>query len=113
MKSAKDFLNKTVKVVIDRPMGSKHPKFDLTYPVNYGFVPNTVSGDGEPIDVYVLGILKPVKTYKGKVIAVIHRTNDNDDKLIVVPIGVSLTNFQIKRQISFQEKYFKSRIIKT
>lgn len=81
----KEYLNKIVEVRMDRPMGSKHPKKGFIYPVNYGYIPNTVSGDGEELDAYVLGVHEPLDTFKGKVIAIIHRLNDDDDKLVVVP----------------------------
>ena len=42
-----EYLNKTLEIKIDRPMGSKHPKHGFIYPVNYGYVPNTVSDDDE------------------------------------------------------------------
>ena len=51
-----EYLNKTLEIKIDRPMGSKHPKHGFIYPINYGYVPNTVSGDGEELDAYVLGV---------------------------------------------------------
>jgi len=53
MKST-DFLNTIVDVVIDRPLGSKHPKYNYFYPVNYGYIPNTISGDGEELDAFIL-----------------------------------------------------------
>lgn len=83
MTNSKDFLGKEVKVIMDKPFGSKHPKKGFIYPVNYGYIPNTISGDGEELDAYVLGVFEPVEEYTGKVIAIIHRTNDNDDKLVV------------------------------
>ena len=49
------FLGQKVNVVIDRPLGSKHPKHGFIYEVNYGYIPNTKSSDGEEQDVYVLG----------------------------------------------------------
>ena len=42
-----DYIGKIIGVKIDRELGSKHPKHGFIYPVNYGFVPNTISGDGE------------------------------------------------------------------
>ncbi len=60
-----DFLDKTLEVTIDRPLGSKHPKHGFIYPVNYGYVPNTISGDGEELDCYILGIYEPIETFKG------------------------------------------------
>ncbi len=107
----KNYLGKIVEVTIDRPLGTKHPKHGFTYLVNYGFVPNTVSGDGEELDVYVLGVDKPLKTFKGVCIAIVHRTNDNDDKLIVVPEGVKLSNEEIETQIKFQEQWFEHELL--
>lgn len=106
----KDYLNKIVEVKMDRPMGSKHPKKGFIYPVNYGYIPNTVSGDGEELDAYVLGVHEPLDTFSGRVIAIIHRLNDNDDKLVVVPDGKMYSNEQIRALTEFQEEYFKSEI---
>ena len=106
------YLNKEINVKIDRPLGSKHPKHDFYYPVNYGFVPNTISGDGEELDCYVLGVYKPLDTFTGICIAIIHRTNDNDDKLIIVPNGTNFTNSEIRSLTHFQEQYFKSGLIR-
>ena len=110
MNNTKDYLGKIVTVKMDRPMGSIHPKHGFVYPVNYGYVPNTVSGDGEELDAYVLGVFKPLETFEGKVIAIIHRTNDNDDKLVVVPEGKNYNNDKIRALTEFQEQWFKSDI---
>ena len=111
---AKDYLGKTVDVIIDRPMGSKHPKHGFIYPVNYGYIPNTISGDKEELDAYLLGVFEPVTKYEEAiVIAYIHRTNDNDDKLIVVPKGCNYTNDQIIALTEFQERFFDSVIYRS
>lgn len=107
-----ELLNKTLTAKIDRPMGSKHPKHGFIYPVNYGYVPNTISGDGEELDCYILGIYEPIETFKGKCIAIIHRLNDNDDKLIIVPENKSFTDSEISALTDFQEQYFESIIIR-
>lgn len=106
------YLNKNVKVKIDRQLGSKHPKYGFIYPVNYGYVPDTISGDGEELDCYVLGIFEPLSELIGKCIAVIHRINDNDDKLIIVPEDRNFTNKEIDALIEFQERFFKHEIIR-
>ena len=85
-----DFLDKTLEIKIDRPLGSKHPKHGFIYPVNYGYIPNTISGDGEELDAYVLGAYEQLETFTGKCIAIIHRANDNDDKLVIVPESKTL-----------------------
>ena len=108
----KSYIGKIIEVKIDRPMGSKHPKHGFIYPVNYGFVPNTTSGDGEELDCYILGIYEPIETFKGKCIAIIHRLNDNDDKLIIVPENKSFSNNEIRDLTEFQEQYFEHIIIR-
>ena len=106
------YLDNEIFIKIDRPFGSKHPKHGFIYPVNYGYVPDTISGDGEELDAYLLGVFEPVDEYKGKCIAIIHRTNDNDDKLIVVPINKNYTDDQIEALTEFQEQYFEHVIIR-
>ena len=107
-----DFLGKIVDVEIDRKMGSLHPKHGFIYPVNYGFIPNTVSGDGEELDAYVLGVFKPVDNFKGRVVAIIKRTNDDDDKLVVCPENKSYSDEQIDALTEFQEQWFKHIILR-
>ena len=109
---SKKYLNQEVDVHIDRPLGSAHPKHGFIYEANYGFIQGTKAPDGEEIDAYVLGINKPIKTFKGICIAVIHRTNDDDDKLVVVPVGINLTNEEIQKATYFQEQYFQSEIVR-
>ena len=109
--SYKDFLGKKVKVVMDRPMGSKHPKWNFIYPINYGYVPNTISGDGEELDAYIVGIFEPVEEYEGKCIVAIHRLDDDDDKLVIAPEEKIYTKQQIEALVEFQERFFEHEII--
>ena len=106
----KEYLGKIIDIKIDRPFGSKHPKHGFIYPVNYGFVPGTVSGDGEELDCYLLGVFKPEDEFRGKCIAIIHRTNDNDDKLIIVPEDKDYSNDAIDALTEFQEQFFEHEI---
>ena len=106
----KEYLGKTVTVKMDRPLGSIHPKHGFYYPVNYGFIPNTVSGDGEELDAYVLGEHKPLDEFTGVVVAIIHRTNNDDDKLVVMAEGRNYTDEQIRALTEFQEQWFESVI---
>ena len=112
MHSVTDFIGKIVTVEMDRPLGTRHPKHNFMYPVNYGYIPGTISGDGEELDAYLLGVFEPVENYIGKCIAVIHRINDDDDKLVVVPDGKNYTDEQIRALTEFQERYFESEIIR-
>ena len=80
---------KTVKITVDRPKGSCHPRYpDLYYPVNYGYVDGVTAPDGEEQDVYILGVDEAVAEFCGRVIAIIRRLNDDEDKLVVAPDGV-------------------------
>ena len=108
----KTYLGQKVHVKMDRPMGSKHPKHGFVYPVNYGYIPNTISGDGEELDAYVLGEFKPLDEFDGIVKAIIHRTNDDDDKLVVMSEGKNYSDEQIRALTEFQERFFASEIIR-
>ena len=100
-----------VNVIVDRPLGTYHPKYtDLYYPVNYGYIEGTIAPDGEEQDAYVLGIYEPVKEFLGKVIAIIHRINDVEDKWIVVPDNLTLSKSEIMKQVAFQEQYFETEV---
>lgn len=110
--SSIQYLNSIVTVKIDRPLGSKHPTCNSIYPINYGYIPNTISGDYKELDAYILGVYEPLETFTGKCIAIVHRINDNDDKLIVVPQNKNFTNAEIRVLIEFQEQYFKSEILR-
>lgn len=93
-------------------MGSYHPDHaDLYYPVNYGHVQGTMAADGEEQDAYVLGVTEPLLQFTGRVIAIIHREDDVEDKWVVAPDGLTYTQDEIARQTHFQEQYFKSKII--
>ena len=105
------YLGKTVKIKIDRPIGSIHPKHPkLVYPINYGYIPNVFSGDGEELDVYLLGVDFPVKEYTARIIGIVHRQNDTEDKLVAAPEECNFYQNQISEFISFQEQYYESEI---
>lgn len=100
-------LGATVTVTVDRPLGSRHPdRYELVYPVNYGYIKGTLAEDGEEADAYILGADKPVAEFSGRVIAIIHRLNDAEDKLVVAPEGTFFTKDRIIALTDFQERYF-------
>lgn len=107
----KSYLGKIADIKIDRPAGSIHPKHaDIIYPVNYGYIPGILGGDGEELDVYLLGIDKPVEEYTGRIIAIIHRQDDVEDKLVMAPDGMEYTRDAVADQVHFQEQYYKTEI---
>ena len=106
-----NMIGKVVKVTVDRPMGSYHPKHkDMYYSVNYGYIEGIMAPDGEEQDAYILGVSNPVKEFTGKVIAIIHRFDDVEEKWVVAPEKVSYTKEYIEKMVHFQEQYFQSEI---
>lgn len=104
-------IGKIVKVTVDRPLGSYHPKHkDIYYPINYGYIEGIIAPDGEEQDAYILGVDEPVEEFVGKVIAIIHRYDDIEEKWVVAPENVLFTKDEIMEQVWFQEQYFKSEV---
>lgn len=100
-----------VKVTVDRPLGSYHPKHkDMYYPINYGYIEGIMAPDKEEQDAYILGVDKPVKEFTGRIIAIIHRLDDVEEKWVVSPENLSFSKEEIIAQVLFQEKYFQWEI---
>jgi len=111
MSTASNYLGKLLTIQIDRPLGSRHPEHGFYYPVNYGYLPGVVGEDGEDLDAYLLGVSEPVDQFEGVCIAIIHRLDDQDDKLVIAPQGESYTADQIRALTEFQERFFASEIL--
>ena len=100
-----------VTVTVDRPLGSYHPVHkDIYYPVNYGYIKGIMAPDGEEQDAYILGVDHAVDTFTGKVIAIIFRHDDVEQKWVVCPENKTYTKEEIMKQVEFQEQYFDSDI---
>ena len=108
----REYLGKQVSVTVDRPIGFQHETkgIHLHYTVNYGFLPGVIGGDGEEQDVYVLGVAELLAAFTGRIIGVVRRKDDNEDKFVAAPVGVTLTDAEIQEQIWFVEKYFDSTV---
>lgn len=105
------YLGQHVHVIIDRPVGYQHG--DIVYPINYGYIPDVLGGDGEEQDAYILGIHEPFTEFDGQVVAIICRKNDCEDKLVVAPAGSVYHQAQIQEAVWFQERFFDTCIIST
>ena len=107
------YLGKTVRIVVDRPVGYVHKKekYTLVYPINYGYVPGVLGGDGEELDVYLLGVPEPVTEYEAKVIGAVCREDDVEDKLIAAPEGAVFTPEEMAAAVEFQEKYYRTAVV--
>ena len=101
-----------VTVTVDRPLGSFHPEYpDMRYPVNYGYVEGLTAPDGEEQDAYILGVDVPLNTFTGKIIAVIKRADDVEEKWVAAPDGCTFSRDEIRAAIDFQERYHDSEIL--
>lgn len=106
-----NMLGDIVRVIVDRPLGSYHPEHrDIYYPLNYGYIEGILAPDGEEQDAYIIGVDEAVSEFTGKVIAVIHRFDDVEEKWVVAPENMSFSKAEIQSQVQFQEQYFKSEI---
>lgn len=96
-----------VNVIIENPMGGDPVKYELDkvsgamfvdrflhtamyYPGNYGFIPHTLSEDGDPVDVLVLGMVPvmPGAVIASRPVGVLMMEDDKglDEKIIAVPV---------------------------
>ena len=108
----RQYLGKTVEIIIDRPIGYVHHVKGITlhYTVNYGYLPGVLGGDGEEQDVYVLGVSEPLERFTGTIIGAIRRKDDFEDKLVAAPAGMVFTQAEIAEAVHFVEKYFDSTV---
>ncbi len=106
------YLDRIVDIEIDRPVGYVHRKGEktLVYPINYGYIPGVLGGDGEELDVFLLGVSEPIATYRGRIIGIVYRADDVEDKLIMAPEGMSFTVEEMEAAVHFQEKYYDSHV---
>ena len=108
----RSYLGKQVHIEIDRPIGYVHhkEKYDLVYPINYGYIPDVLGGDGEELDVYLLGVDEPVCAYDCRIIGIVFRKNDVEDKLIAAPDGVCFSKQEMEQAVHFQEQWYDTVI---
>lgn len=105
-------IGKTVTVTVDRPLGSAHPDYpEMIYPINYGYIADIMAPDGEEQDAYILGVSHPVEQFSGKIIAIVRRADDVEEKWVVCPENQTFTKQEIVDLIRFQEQYFQSEIL--
>ena len=98
-------------MVVDRPLGSRHPDHGFTYDVNYGELPDVRAPDGEGLDAYVLGVDEPLTRFRGTVVAVIERLEEDDPKLVLVAPGATApSDSEIEAAVKFQERWFTHRL---
>lgn len=112
MMDVRHFIGQTLTAEVDRPLGSHHPQHAFLYPLNYGFIPGTLAPDGDALDCYILGVFEPLAVFTGTCIAVLHRRDDDDDKLVLAPAGREFSDGQILALTEFQEQWFDTVVLR-
>lgn len=106
-----DWLGRTLRVVMDRPLGSLHPEHGFRYELNCGYVPGFIAPDNEELDAYVVGTDEVLEECEGTVVAVIRRHDDIEDKLVVAVDNREWDLEVITAAVAFQESGWNSEII--
>ncbi len=96
-----------INVIIENPLGGDPVKYELDkatgamfvdrflhtamyYPGNYGFIPHSLSGDGDPVDVLVVGRVPvmPGAVIRSRPVGVMIMEDEagDDEKIIAVPV---------------------------
>ena len=106
------YLGQTVQIKIDRPIGHVHKKGEKTliYPINYGYIPKVLGGDGEELDVYLLGADRPLVACTCRIVGIVYRENDVEDKLIASADGRLYSADEMAEAIRFQEQYYRTQV---
>lgn len=110
LQMCREYLGKKVSIVVDQAYGTYYK--GTRYEQNYGYVPGTKAPDGEGLDAYYIGPQTPLKKAIGHCIAIIHRHNDDDDKLVLVPEKLNLSDEEIEKAVHFRERLFPHSIIR-
>ena len=106
------YLGRIETISVDAPIGSSDCEIPgIFFPINYGFLRGTLSGDGEPFEVYLLGVDEPVKKYTGRIVGFIDRKDDVEGRLVMAPIGMTFTQNEIAEQVHFREQYHDISIV--
>lgn len=97
----------TTPVIIDRPKGSSHPRYPaVTYPLDYGYLENTTSADGNGIDVW-LGSLTTVTNRDGsKTLTGILCTFDRLKRDAEIKLLIGCSTEDIQRIREFHHKMY-------
>ena len=79
---ALDTLVSKFPIIVDRPIGSSHPKFaEIVYPLDYGYLEGTISGDKNGIDVWLGSLGNKIVT--GIVVTIDLFKNDSEQKILI------------------------------
>lgn len=100
----------TSMLMVDRFMPTA-----MHYPCNYGFIPNTLSGDGDPVDVLVMTPF-PIQAgamVRARALGMLHMTDESgeDNKILALPIEKTCVEYANIKQLSDLPTILLDRIV--
>lgn len=95
-------IRQSYTTVIDSAIGYQD-RYGNNYPINYGYIPNLIGGDGKWQDVYIISenVSDPLEVFEGELVAIIHRADYVEAKWILTTAGEIVTYDQIKQATHF------------
>ncbi|MEI6578990.1 MAG: NUDIX domain-containing protein [Eubacteriales bacterium] len=99
-------LGNYVRILVTNPIHSINKQYDFEYLLNFGVVEGVKQFDSPLLGAYIMGIFHPVRSFDGRVIAVIHRNEPKAVLLVVAPKSMEFIDNQIRNAIAFAEAGF-------
>ena len=97
-------LGKYVRVRVTNPIRSVNRQFGFIYQLNFGVIEGKKRYDSASSGAYIMGITHPVRTFDGRVIAAIRRSDGSPTVYVVAPKSMRFISYQIEDAVAFAEK---------
>ena len=95
-------LGKYVRVRVTKPIRSQSEQYGFEYGLNFGVLEGGKKFDNREFrGAFIMGINRPVRTFDGRVIAVVCRDGERDRYLVVAPKSTRFIDTQIREALSF------------
>ena len=96
-------LGKYVRVRVTNPIRSVNRQFGFIYQLNFGVIEGKKRYDSASSGAYIMGITHPVRTFDGRVIAAIRRSDGSPTVYVVAPKSMRFISYQIEDAVAFAE----------
>lgn len=93
-----------VRVRVTNPIHSLNRQFGFTYQLNFGVIEGKKRYDSNAYGAYIIGVNHPVRTFDGRVVAVLRRNDNSTPVYIVSPKNIKFICHQIEDAVAFAEK---------
>ncbi|MCR5150843.1 MAG: NUDIX domain-containing protein [Clostridiales bacterium] len=96
-------LGKYVRVRVSNQIYSVNRQFGFTYELNFGIIESKNRFDNTHYGAYIMGVHHPVRSFDGRIIAAIKRSDGSPVVYIVAPKNMKFISYQINEAIAFAE----------